>query len=394
MGLDKLRADMHALAKDLHELDVDRREEADRRSTVDADFAARDEALSTRARDLAVALQNYQPAPEPSPVTIRFAQHKYDNRTATDVSAFDVYDLQRGFTLAGDPRPGAELYVYATIVRRPSDPQGLTQFLKPNLVPDSWCAHTPIGDLVTRVRGEGPEQLINFAVAQWKAMAIPNIVDEVVKYNATGLYVDEVDAWWKHAWTSIASSGAREFKTEGYWRNMWVTFLTDLAAALHAKGKKLWINLGADYKLVEPWQAALFEIVDAFNIEFYTGREGVDSGPTTTRDGWLSQNAFVAAVEQRGKPVHVHSSSLDQKVTDYAFLSWLLHTEFLGSFSASLDYGGTFAFPDGALWTKAKALGRPVGKREPNGSGGFFRLFEHGTVTVKPSTASGLIELR
>jgi hypothetical protein len=393
MSLEDLRNAAHRHAKDLHELDVDRQEESDRRATVDAEFAARDAVLSGQARDLSVALQNYQPT-EPS-VRIRFAQHKYNNSKPIDVSAFDVYDLQRGFTLTGERKPGTELYIYATTVRRPSDKDGLTQFLKPHLVPDTWCAHTPTGGLVTRTRGEGPEVLINIAVAQWRAMAIPNIVDEVVRYDATGLYVDEVDAWWKYAWTAIATTGAREFKTESWWRSMWLQFLSELAGALHAKGKKLWINLGADYNLADLWQSAVVDIVDAVNIEFYTGREGVGAGPTTTSDGWLSQGAFVRFVEERGKPVHVHSSSLDQKVTDYAFTSWLLHTEFLGSFSASLDYGGTFAFPDGALWTKAQALGRPVGKRENDPTiQGFSRAFEHGTVRVKPSSATGLIELK
>lgn len=389
MSLDDLRTAAHALTKDIHELDVDRH-------AAELAFAVRLEDLSTRASDLAVGLQNYEPM-QPEPTRIRFAQHKYNNSTPTDFGVFDVYDVQRGFKFTGTSmlKPQAELYIYATIVRRPSDPDGLTQFLPPRLVPDSWCAHTPTGGLVTRTRGEGTEVLVNFAVAQWRAQAIPTIVEAVVLHNATGLYLDEVDAWWKYAWTSIASTGAKEFKAEAYWRNMWVTFLKELADALHARGRKLWVNLGADYNLADPWQSALFEIVDAFNIEFYTGREGVGAGPTTTNDGWLSQGAFVALVEQRGKPVHVHSSSLDQKVTDYAFCSWLLHTEFLGSFSASRDYGGTFAFPDGAVWTKAQALGSPVGKREPDSTiNGFSRAFEHGSVRVKPSTASGVVELR
>lgn len=350
--------------------------------------------LANKVDKLAVAIQNYTPdAPPVAKTKIRFAQHKYDNRAPTVMTSFDVYDLQRGFTPSGQLQKDAELYLYATIVRRPSDKDGLTQFLKPALVPDIWCAHTPDSKVVTRTRGEGPEALINIAVAAWRALAIPTIVDEVVRYNATGLYVDEVDAWWRYAWTSIPS-GAREFKTEAYWRSMWQGFLRDLAEALHAKGRKLWINLGADYNLADPWQSSLVDIVDAVNIEFYTGREGVGESPTTTSDGWLSQNSFVAAVEQRGKPVHVHSSSLDQRVTDYAFCSWLLHTEFLGSFSASRDYGGVVASPDGALWTKALSLGAPVGKREPNTIGGFSRQFEHGLVTAKPSAGSGLIELR
>lgn len=384
MTFEQIRTDAHALAKDVHELDVDRQQ-------AEVVFATRLEALSTRANGLAVAIQNYSPdAPPVAQTKIRFALHKYNNTRPTPAT-FDVYDLQRGFA---DKLPAtAEVYLYTTIVRRPSDQVGLTQFLKPGLVPDAWCAHTPDGKVVTRTRGEGPEALINIAVGAWRDRAIPNIVAEVVRYNAAGLYVDEVDAWWKYTWPAIATTGAKEFKTETYWRSMWVGFLTELAAALHANDRKLWINLGADYDPADQWQRDLLGIVDAFNIEFYTGREGVAAGPTTTSDGWLSQGAFVAAVEQSGTPVHVHSSSLDQRVTDYAFCSWLLHTEFLGSFSASRDYGGDFAVPSEALRTKALSLGAPTGKRVSAGDG-FSRPFEHGMVTVTPSAMSGLIELR
>lgn len=382
MSLDDLRARAHAHAKAVHEYDLDKAES-------DAAFAARREALSTEANDLAVALQNYQPTDPPAATPlIRFAQHKYDNSGMTDLSLFDVYDLQRGYTAKGQLKPGAALYLYATIVRRPSDPEGRTQFLPPHLVQDSWCAHTPDGrDLVTRDRGDGPENLINIAVAQWRVSAISSIVDQVVAHGATGVYVDEVDAWWRYAWTLLGSNGAKEFRSEGYWRNMWLTFLEQLAAALHGKGKKLWVNLGADYNAVEPWQNTIVGLVDAINIEFYTGRERVGAKPTTLSDSWLSQNAFVAAVEKIGKPVHVHCSSLDQKTVNYAYCSWLLHTEFRGSFSASLDYGGQFGYPDQTLWTRSQSLGKPLGPVTSNGPIR-SRKFAGGTVHVNPTTTA------
>lgn len=55
MVIDDLRNETHALARDLHEYDVDLQQAA-------AQFEARLEALSTRLADLSVALQNYSPA--------------------------------------------------------------------------------------------------------------------------------------------------------------------------------------------------------------------------------------------------------------------------------------------------------------------------------------------
>lgn len=337
------------------------------------------------------------PPPVAQPSALRFARHLYNNKYPVDLGAFSLYDLQRGFTTNGVLKPGDGIAVYTTVVRRDDpakgDPLGMTQFLKPNLVPDSWCVHTQDGSLVTRTRDSGVEALINFAHPQWLSMAIPNIVAQAKLHNANMIYVDEVDAWWKYAWTSIAGKSTKEFPTEDGWRQGWLTMLTTLRAEAHKAGLRVWVNFGADYDAKEPWQASILDTVDAVNIEFYTGREGVGAQPTTAEDGWLSQNNFLRAAESKGVAVHVHCSSLAQRVVDYAYRSWLLFREpnALGSFSASLDYGGEFRMPSAAITEAVSKLGRPTQPAVFDTATNLYRRkHANGEVVVNPTrTAFG-----
>lgn len=337
------------------------------------------------------ALENW-PTPEPQPRRIMSTRHKYDNSTPVDLGAHDFYDLQRGWTEKpsdpGSPQTNPpEIFIYATIVKRPGDEEGKTQFLRPDSVREEWLVRDWQGNVVTRSHGtQQMDYMVNFGHADWQEAAIRNIVFECERHNATGLYLDEVDYWYKYAWPSLAGTGSKAFPTEVAWRTQWLGFIRALGNKLEQHRLKLWINLGADYNLENSWQEQLVSMVDAVNIEFYTGRERVGAAPTSINDAWGSQNKFVSEVEKTfGIPVHVHCSSLNQSVVDYAFLSWLLSTEFLGSFCASLEYGDDYRNPSLALASAALALGAPNGDMVATGNGTYMRSFKNGAVYVNPT---------
>lgn len=349
--------------------------------------------LNSAQSKLDQMISGYDDKP-PLPV-VRFAQHKYDNSTVTDIGAFDVYDLQPGYQLTGIPRPNSEMYLYATMCRRPSDPEGLTQFLKPFLVPLEQCCHTADGQLVRRTSsGDIPpaianpntlDTLINISDPSWKGKAISSAVRFCQASGATGLYLDEVDQQLSWAWKMTLSRGCKEFPTPDSWRKALMSFVIDLCSALNTAGLNLWINLGADSTQMT-WVNLLNTHVDAVNTEFFVGREGVGQQVATVDNGWLSQVEAVAVTEDvYGRAAHVHCSSTKQSVVDYAFSSWLMATEFLGSFSASLDYGGRVSMPTQELVTSAAKLGMPLGAYGTV-STGYVRLFEHGGVWVNPFT--------
>jgi hypothetical protein len=362
------------------------------RSTMATALQSADAQLTTMDN----TLLNWETSPPPitQPSGLRFARHKYDNSTVTDLSLFSLYDLQRGWRPSGALRTGAEIAVYTTIVRRPTDAEGRTQFLRPNLVADTWCVHKQDGSLVTRPFGSGVDTLVNFTHPQWLSLAIPNIVNEAKRAGATIIYEDEVDFWWKYAWPVLATSPPKEFPTETHWRQGMVSFLNALTTEAHRNGLKVWINLGADYNTNDLWQDSLLSTVDMLNIEFYTGREGVGGEPTTPNDGWSQQNEFLAAVEKRGLPVHVHCSSLNQRVVDYAYHSWLLFRQpsAMGTFSAGLGYGDVFGMPSSSVMEKVQALGEPTGQCYVVSSGLYQRHHKNGLVFVNPTktTLDGL----
>lgn len=321
------------------------------------------------------------PQPEPAP-RLRFALHRYDNTQPSVPDGFDVYDLQRGYSRPG---PNAETYLYATIVRSYGDAAGYRQFLPPSQVPDSQCAHLDSTTLVTRPKNT--DTLVNFDNTAWQTAAIANIIRQCKEAGATGVYHDEVDWTYIYAWPVLRGTGKRcvEMPNEQAWQNSWVRWLRRLGTELNASGLKLWANLGANYSASDPWQRSILDCVDAINIEFFVGREGVGQPPNTAAESWVGVLNFISSAQSLfDTKVHVHCSSLNQAVVDYAFASWLLVTDFRGTFSASLEYGDVTKTPTAELVIKAKMLGRPFGFGQA-ASGYWRREFEKGVLLVNPN---------
>lgn len=332
--------------------------------------------------------------PQPSAKKIKYALHKYDNKTATNWAEFDYYDLQRGYTLTGTPRTGTETYVLSTWVRNFDDPLGLRQFMKPVPVPDSWMCHDKAGNLIRRTAYGNNDTLANFTHPDWQAAAITNIIGQLKALKLTGLYHDEIDWTWVFAWQG--NSFIQEFPDEASWQKGILNWLTALSNALHANGLKLWINLGANYSNSDQWQASILKLVDAINIEFYVGREGVGAQPNSLAESWPTVQTFIDTVERvYKKPVHVHCSSLANNVVAYAFTSWLLCTDRLGSFTASTDYGGRVALPPLGVMNDANALGDPTSIQSSQADGTWLRTYQGGEVRVNASnqTRGGLAPL-
>jgi hypothetical protein len=314
---------------------------------------------------------------------IRFASHRYLTTGPIDQesSFFDVLDYP-DINRAVWPE-GAERYRYATYVKRPDDELGQGQFLPPeDILPTEIARNRSDGDQVYRATNGG-DYLYDLENSSLRIEAVNHLVEEVVLKGFTGVYLDEVDQTW---WGWPGFSGASSFPTEHDWRARIFDWVRELSATLHENGKKLWVNLGADYDLTNPWQAQIVRLTDSVNIEHYVGREAVRMGPTVGSD-WLRQGRFVRDCEKIGKPVHVHASTTTQWVVDYAFASWLIWTELIGSFSASIEYSGTVYRPQPGRLETLRRLDLP----KEDGyqdlvSGLFHRKFQNGTLQVNPTT--------
>lgn len=341
-------------------------------------LAARDALVARVGTEFDALAAKLDPAPpvggDPG---IKFAAHKYAWPGTAAPAEFSFYDLQAGPSTHPETFSG-ERYRYASTARVNDDPGGLTQLLKPALVGDSWLAHSG-GKPIAR----GNQNLLDLGDIGLITAVKTNLPNLLVGYD--GLYLDEVDQTYLWGWP--LAGAPTEFPTVSQWQAAMLAFVRAIAEGVHQIGKKLWINLGADYSTLNPWQVGLVTAADGVNLEHFVGRQAVGMPPAVGAE-WVSPVDFLEDVEGFGKQVHVHASSTTQTTVDYAFASYLLATQFRGSFSASVDYAGAVWTPSSALLASARNLGAPLGVYSISGPGIRSREFVNGRVDVNPAAVS------
>jgi hypothetical protein len=316
------------------------------------------------------------PVPTPTAV-IRSAVHRY--WLQGPIPTVDFYDLQDSQWIDMTKFPStAKKFRYVTTCCSPTtDAPGDRQFLKPN-VSSPYIAKDTNGRPITRTANKdlllnvGSPDLRNIIVNNIKNLVRPGGVD---KFD--GLYMDEVDDTWIYGYPGFGRSGG-----VATWQNDMLNFVADVSNELHRLKKQLWVNLGLTGTGSNGWRNAIISYADAINIEYFVGKDKLNEQPDTDTD-WLNRMKLLADIELMGKPVHAHCSSENGPTIDYAFASWLMGTEFRGSFCASVDYTGDVYGTTTARMTAARQLGRPLG---PMGTvlTGYVRNFEHGNVYVNP----------
>lgn len=312
------------------------------------------------------------PAPDSGITLLRKACHRYWGSGPTP--AADLYDLQDSQWLDLSAfSQSAKKFRYVTTAYSP-DARGDRQFIIPGQSAPYRAKYK--SSLISRPVNS--DVLLNIASSAYRSLAVANIKNIVTGFD--GLYMDEVDDTWINGYPSFPVSSDWDGLTG--WRNAMVLFVQQISTELHSLNKKLWINLGSGKSLDDPWKKTIVSAADAVNVEYFIGKDKLGLSPDQNSD-WLNRIDDLAAIEQLGKPVHVHCSSFAPWLIDYAFLSWLMGTQFLGSFTASVDYTGDVFLPSGGLWLSASKLGRPMA---PMGTSsiGYVRRFEHGVVYVNP----------
>jgi len=316
--------------------------------------------------------------PPPSEVRVKFANHRYYGSGPYPLA--DFYDLQAGSWDRAMIPTSTEIYREVTTARN-VEPLGLRQFLPPAQVPDTWLAHYPSGSPVWRsANSPQGDFLLNVAHPDLLTAITGNLKAITEGYH--GLYLDEID---NRMW-GYGGDMPKEFPNIPAWQAAHLKLVQTVAAELHRLGRKLWINLGADYDITDPWQRALVDAVDGVNIEHFIARAAVNMSPATGI-AWHQAVKFTNDVEKLGKQIHAHASGVYQPYTDYAFLSWLCGTEFRGSFSASVTYSGMLYFPSADLVTSARRLGAPQGPYYEHMDGSASRAFDNGYVDVNKTTS-------
>lgn len=321
--------------------------------------------------------------PQPEPSRIKFATHRFWLQGPKPVA--DFYDLQQGPDLHLPDFPG-ETYRYVTTARSNADPDGYRQFLPPGatssyLVPDRFLSSSFVHRSTPN-----PDQLLNISSPGLLSKIVAALPD--LTRGFTGLSLDEVDETWDYGYPGYATTGI--WSTQAQWAASMTQFVRGVADALHAIGKKLWINASTVGDLPRnPFYNAVSKAADGVNIEFFIGMEGIGL-PPMTGDRFLRTVERLFAIESLGREAHAHVSTTSQAVADYGFGAYLLGTQFRGSFTASIDTSGAYMRPSGQLLQSAQLLGRPLRGWTIDAVTGYVtRAFEFGTVTVNHTGTSG-----
>jgi hypothetical protein len=323
------------------------------------------------------------PDPPSPPVTtprIKFASHRYWLQGPKQ--AADFYDFQDGPSWVRTDFPAAaQTFRYATTCRSAvTDPSAYRQ-LVPVTVSSAYLARRASGTVVSRTANS--DQLLD--------IGDPALLRSVQSYLGSitskfdGLYLDEIDETWRYGYPTASTTA--NWANDAEWQTDLVVFVQGISQTLHSLGKKLWINLGSSLPATHPFVSGVLGAADAVNLEYFVGREKIGLGPATGSDLLFLINRVQWLEKTLGKPAHVHVSTTSQTVVDEGFVAWLLGTEFIGSFTASLDYGGDFLLPSSALLANARKLGAPLGGMNAGSEGAVVsRSFTGGKVSLNTNS--------
>lgn len=328
--------------------------------------------------------------PDPPPVaqpTIKFASHRY--WLSGPKQPADFYDFQDGPSWVRSDFPAsAQTFRYATTARSVSDSGGYRQ-LVPTTVSSAYLAKQPSGAVVSRVANG--DQLLDISSSLLLNAVQSWLLSITSKFD--GLYLDEVDDTWRYGYPSATTT--LQWANDTEWQASMATFVQGTSQKLHTLGKKLWVNLGSSLPSTNSFIQRIVAAADAVNIEYFVGRDKLGMIPAHGFDLAILLDRL-SWVERAGKPVHAHVSTTNQTLVDKGFYAWLLGTEFLGSFTASLDYGGDFLLPTANILANARKLGVPLGTWGLTVPGGYIaqRSFQNGMVSLNMNDLTGSITLR
>lgn len=407
MSLEDLRAQAHAVAKALHELDVDEIEAERAFSELTDAHAKRRAFLSGKANDLAVALQNYQPNdPPPKPLSpVEYALYCYNDPEIT--SKWTCQTLQgQAETVKRLPalrQAGVrKLYRYTHALTRTANDQGIRQAY--SVFKDTWLARDRNGQPIASTKfrsGDDPNYLIDLGIPEYQQHSAEYLVGKCRTEGWDGVYLDEINEFQAYAGYRLPANYATEYR----FQLAQLAYIQHVTTALHNAGFECHVNLASNANM---WRQNVASAVDGTHVEFFMVQWTVNSsdawhvaslenGQFRLQLDWLLWN------EKAGKVTTCQADARTQAEVDYALASLLLVTTGKARFAArrNQSYGVGQGWWTPAMDT-ARLLGQPKGVYTVTAAGLYQRSFEHGMVTVNPTmkpvgampATSGLIELR
>ena len=334
------------------------------------------------------------PSREPA---FRLVRHVYSgDPSAAGTGRWPLQVLQGDRT-----RPSSETvpeqFVYATAIRRDSDPTGVTQCLRPADVDDSWLLNDSSGRLIQR-RG-GDDTALDVGNPEFRRAAARFLVEKCRNEGGqrwTGVQHDEINADFGWGWDGATPAA---YPTSESWQAALTGYMALLAHELEEAGFTLGGNLGgatdADH---DDWYAELTDCGMVPSLETYVCGGYLPGGSTANYADppeWLRQVRLVERTETEGGASATPSGTRivvhDQQDTEagirYSLASFLLATTGRGAYGADVRYDAASPYPE--CFDDALALGPPTAARTQVDEHVWTRPFRAGSVAVNvgPSAA-------
>lgn len=288
--------------------------------------------------------------------------------------------------LQGDRRrPPAEQVphqlVYATAVRRTSDPAGTTQCARPQDVPDAWVLRDEAGRPVTRGQG-GEDTALDVGDPGFQLASADFLVAKCRRERWAGVLHDEFNPEFGFGWDGAVPA---KHPTTQAWQAALLGYVTVLARRLADAGFLLAGNIGTVTRYSRGWNQ---QLVDAGLVPvsefFVTGATGNGTIATAENGLWAEQVDWLDRNLAAGRTVVVHERQTDEALVRYGLGTFLLCDDGHGVFGADVDYdAATTPYPD--CFADAVRLGSPGGARTELRPGLWRRRFSHGHVLVNSS---------
>lgn len=378
-------------------------------TTLD-DLRARMHALNAQAADLAnaindvtVELQNYTPDPAPVPpapappvVLAGYARLIYtvpslDGRWGLQVlqGQPDVVSRMGDLRKAG----GKRLLRYTAPLTRVA---GDTVRQAYGTWSDSWLARDKAGrPIVSSTFGGGQNQLIDVGNTAYQEESARYLVVKCMNEKWDGIYLDEINEHPSYAGYALPAN----YATDQAFQAAQLAYVTYVAATLRQAGYTCHINLGSNYNT---WAQNITMACSGQHIEYWIAQRTMGRLATIENAEWRRQLDWLTWNEQHKRESICQADARSTADVVYALATYLLGTTGYAEFAA---FNGTYG-PGGAWWVPqmddALKLGAPLGTWTANSAGLYSRKFEHGAVTVNPTSkpintlgaTSGLIELK
>ena len=332
---------------------------------------------------------------------LRLLRHAYAGDPSA--SGTDRWDVQ---LIQGDrARPSAQLvteqFVYATAVRRISDPAGVTQCLRPADVPDSWLLRDVSGRLIQRF--DGDDTAIDIGLPEFRRASADFLVAKCRdggRQPWSGVGHDEFNAEFGWGWDGVVPA---RYPDTGSWQRAVTEYVAHLDDRLRGAGFDLVGNLGAatDDKYDDFFMTLRRRGMVPSLEYFVCGRYRPDDSTANYADPaeWLRQVRLIGRFEDpgggaagrtaAGVRLIVHERQTGERAIRYSLASYLLGSSGDGAsvYGADVSYDArTTPYP--RCFDDARRLGAPIEPMTPLPGDTWSRRFAGGSVVVNAGGAT------